>query len=79
VRRAKAAGLRVDILSNELANFCGRKTVESLDILKPMDYVIDATHAHILKPDPRAYAQGVEAFGLPPSEIMFVDDQDRNV
>ena len=79
VGKAKAAGLRVGILSNELELFYGRDTIERLDILKLMDCVIDATHTEILKPDPRAYAMGCEAMGLPPSQIVFVDDQQRNV
>lgn len=79
VRKAKAAGARVGILSNELELFYGRETIDNLDILKLMDCLIDATHTHILKPDPRAYALGVEAMGLPASEIVFVDDQARNV
>ena len=79
VRKAKAAGARVGILSNELELFYGRETIDNLDILKLMDCLIDATHTHILKPDPRAYALGVEAMGMPASEIVFVDDQARNV
>jgi putative hydrolase of the HAD superfamily len=79
VRKAKAAGMRVGVLSNELELFYGRETLEGLDILKLMDCVVDATLTHILKPDPRAYALGCEALGLPPSEIVFVDDQARNV
>lgn len=79
VRKAKAAGLRVGILSNELELFYGRETVERLDILELMDCVIDATHTRILKPDPRAYAMGCKAMGLPPSQIVFVDDQQRNI
>jgi putative hydrolase of the HAD superfamily len=79
VRKAKAAGLRVGILSNELELFYGRETIERLDILKLMDCLIDATHTQILKPDPRAYALGCEALGLPRSQIVFLDDQQRNV
>jgi putative hydrolase of the HAD superfamily len=79
LRKAKAAGLKVGILSNELELFYGRETIDNLDIVKLMDCLIDATHTHILKPDPRAYALGAEALGLPPSEIVFVDDQARNV
>jgi putative hydrolase of the HAD superfamily len=79
VRKAKAVGLRVGILSNELELFYGRETIERLDILKLMDCVIDATHTQILKPDPRAYAMGCEAMGLPPSQIVVLDDQQRNV
>ncbi|HXT05848.1 MAG TPA: HAD-IA family hydrolase [Roseiarcus sp.] len=79
VRRAKAAGAGVGILSNELELFYGRETIENLHILKVSDCLIDATHAHILKPDLRAYGLGVQATGLPAPEIVFVDDQARNV
>lgn len=79
VRRAKAAGKRVGILSNELELFWGRDTTDRLDILREMDSVVDATNTKILKPDPRAYVLGCEALGLSPEEIVFVDDQRRNV
>jgi len=79
IRRAKAAGCRVGILSNELELFYGRDTMDRLDILKGIDSIVDATHTRILKPDPRAYALGCEALGLSPEEIVFVDDQLRNV
>ena len=76
---AKAAGRRVGILSNELELFYGADTMARLDILKLMDGLVDATHTKILKPDPRAYALGCAALGLPPERIVFVDDQQRNV
>ena len=76
---AKAAGRRVGILSNELELFYGADTMARLDILKLMDCVVDATHTRILKPDPRAYALGCAALGLPPESTVFVDDQQRNV
>jgi len=79
IRRAKAAGKRVGILSNELELFYGRDTMDRLDILNEMDSVVDATHTHILKPDRRAYLLGCEALGLPPEDVVFVDDQPRNV
>ena len=79
IQKAKAAGRRVGILSNELELFYGRDTMDRLEVLKLMDSMVDATHTHILKPDPRAYALGCEALGLPPDKIVFVDDQKRNV
>jgi putative hydrolase of the HAD superfamily len=79
IRRAKAAGKRIGILSNELELFYGRDTMDRLDILKEMHSLIDATHTHILKPDPRAYELGCEALGLSPAEVVFVDDQPRNI
>jgi putative hydrolase of the HAD superfamily len=79
IRRARAAGKRVGILSNELELFYGRDTVDRLDILREIDSLVDATHTHILKPDPRAYALGCEALGLTARDVVFVDDQLRNI
>ncbi|MDE2362209.1 MAG: HAD-IA family hydrolase [Hyphomicrobiales bacterium] len=79
VQRAKAAGKRVGILSNELELFYGADAMRRLDILRLMDRIVDATHTKILKPDPRSYAFGCETLGLRPQDIVFVDDQVRNV
>lgn len=79
VRRVKAKGVRVGVLSNELELFYGADTMAKLDILREMESLIDATHTKILKPDPKAYELGCAALGLPPSQIVFVDDQQRNV
>lgn len=76
---AKAAGRRVGILSNELELFYGADAMAKLDILKLMDSLVDATHTQILKPDPRAYELGCAALGLAPENVVFVDDQERNV
>ncbi|MFT4097227.1 MAG: HAD-IA family hydrolase [Rhodoblastus sp.] len=75
----KAAGRRVGILSNELELFYGADTMAKLDILELMDSMVDATHTKILKPDPRAYALGCDALGLAPANVVFVDDQERNI
>ena len=79
IRRARAAGIRVGILSNELELFYGREMMEALDVLRHIDAMVDATHTKILKPDPRAYAIGLEALGTRPENTVFVDDQARNI
>ena len=79
VRQARAQGIRVGILSNELELFYGKEFLSRMDILGEMEVIVDATHNHILKPDPRAYALAVEALALKPEEILFVDDQFRNI
>jgi putative hydrolase of the HAD superfamily len=79
VRRARAAGARVGLLTNELELFHGREEMERLEILRLIDSVVDATHTRILKPDPRAYALGCEALGSAPGDVVFFDDQKRNV
>ena len=79
IRQARALGIRVGILSNELELFYGKEFLSRMDILGEMEVIVDATHNHILKPDPRAYALAVEALALKPEEILFVDDQFRNI
>ena len=79
VRRARASGIRVGVLSNEFELFTGAGMAERIDVLREMDVFVDATHTKILKPDPRAYALAVEAFKCQPREVLFVDDQFRNV
>jgi putative hydrolase of the HAD superfamily len=79
LREAKAAGLRTGILSNELELFYGAPFLGRLKVLQHVDVLIDATHTGILKPDPRSYQHAVQALGLAPDEILFVDDQFRNI
>lgn len=79
VTAAKAAGCRLAILSNELDLFYGADLRERLPLLERFDVVIDATHTHLLKPDPRAYQACLDALGLPAAACVFVDDQRRNV
>lgn len=79
VHAAKAAGVKLAILSNELDLFYGRALRERLTLLRLFDLIVDATYTGILKPDPRAYASCVEQLGLAASDCVFVDDQPRNV
>jgi putative hydrolase of the HAD superfamily len=76
---AKQAGLKFGILTNELELFHGKDWALAVPFADKIDVLIDATHTRILKPDPRAYGLAVDAFGLPANEIVFVDDQPRNV
>ncbi len=76
---ARAAGLRVGILSNELELFYGSSFLDRMEVLRKLDAVVDATHTGILKPDPRAYAMAAEALACEPARILFVDDQFRNI
>lgn len=79
IERARARGLKVGILSNELELFYGKAFVRAIDLLADVDAIIDATHTGILKPDPRAYAMAIDAMHLPAERILFVDDQFRNI
>jgi putative hydrolase of the HAD superfamily len=76
---ARAAGIRVGILSNELELFYGNQFLAGMHFLEDLDVIIDATHTGILKPDSRAYQLAIDALRLPPESILFVDDQFRNI
>lgn len=79
IRRAKAAGCKLAVLSNELDLFYGSGFRAKLPLLAQFDVIVDATHTRVLKPDARAYALCREELGLPPGDCVFVDDQQRNV
>jgi putative hydrolase of the HAD superfamily len=46
---------------------------------RQVDADVDATHMHILKPDPRAYRLALQCLGLDAGQVLFIDDQQRNV
>ena len=75
----KNAGLKFGILTNELELFHGENWLETMPFADQVDAVVDATHTKILKPDPRAYALALESLALAADEVVFIDDQPRNV
>ena len=76
---AKASGCKLAILSNELDLFYGQGFRARLPLLQAFDVIVDASHTHILKPDPRAYQMCAHQLGMALQECVFVDDQLRNV
>lgn len=79
VRAAAGSGIKVGILSNELELFYGQSFLDRLDIMADIAVVIDGSHSKILKPDAEAYRAAVGAMQLPAAQLLFVDDQFRNV
>ena len=79
VHRAKEAGCKLAVLSNELDLFYGTSFRERVPLLQLFDVIIDASYTGILKPDRRAYEMCTEALGVAPANCVFVDDQSRNV
>jgi len=79
IERAKAAGHRLAILSNELDLFYGADFRQRLPLLARFDAIVDATHTGILKPDPRAYQDCLAQLGVRAQQAVFVDDQERNI
>ena len=76
---AKAAGVRLAILSNELDLFYGPEFRSKLPFLQQFDLIADATYTNLLKPNPRAYLDCAQELGVEPHRCVFVDDQKRNV
>lgn len=79
VRDAKSKGMVVGVLSNELELFYGAEVLEQIEILELMDFIVDATHTKVLKPKPEAYQFALDKLDCEANEIVFVDDQLRNV
>jgi putative hydrolase of the HAD superfamily len=76
---ARAAGLPVVALTNDLTDFHGQEWVDAQEWLKHFDAVVDASTTGVLKPDPAAYAAGVAATGVPGGEVVYLDDMPVNV
>jgi putative hydrolase of the HAD superfamily len=79
IGRARAAGLTVAVLTNDLAAFHGPGWFEALSFSPQISVLVDASVTGRLKPSPDAYADVLAALGIAPSEAVFVDDQARNV
>ena len=79
ITRAKAAGLRLAILSNELDLFYGVEFRKRFPLIELFDVIVDATYTKILKPDPRAYERVIAELCLPREACVFVDDQLKNI
>lgn len=79
IRAARARGILVGVLSNEFELFYGAAMAGRIDVMRDMDVIIDATHTKILKPDPRAYAMALDALKCAAPDVLFVDDQFRNI
>lgn len=76
---AKAEGIKLAILSNELDLFYGASFRKRFPLIDQFDVIVDATYTKILKPDPRSYQICLGELNLPTSACVFVDDQKRNV
>lgn len=77
--RARRAGHPVGFLTNDLADFHGDEWVRTMPILAGGERLVDGSLTGYLKPHQRAYRLGAEALGLPPEQVIFVDDQPANI
>lgn len=79
VAKAKAAGCRIGVLTNELERIYGRDVVAHFAILREIDAVVDGSRSGLKKPSPEAYAGALAALHSTAEDAVFVDDQPRNV
>jgi nuclear transport factor 2 (NTF2) superfamily protein len=74
VDEAIAAGIKVGILSNDLYKASTREWVASRTEFAKFDVLVDCTDFGERKPAPGPYLKAAADFGLPPGEIVFLDD-----
>jgi epoxide hydrolase-like predicted phosphatase len=75
VRAARRAGLRTGLVSNSW----GVTRYDRAQLSELFDGVVISGEIGLRKPDPRIYALGAEAVGLPPEECVYVDDLPGNL
>lgn len=76
---ARAAGIAVGLLTNDLVDFHGDAWVARISVFHTVDVLVDGSITGDLKPAPQAFHHAIDALGLPAGEIVFVDDQPVNV
>ena len=79
IETAKANGMHLAILSNELDLFYGADFRKRFPLMELFDVIVDATYTKILKPDPRSYRACLSELDIDANACVFVDDQKRNV
>ncbi|HEY0520302.1 MAG TPA: HAD-IA family hydrolase [Ilumatobacteraceae bacterium] len=71
---ARAAGIKVGILSNDLYRSATPEWVASRPEFEKFEVLVDCTDFGERKPAPGPYLKAAADFGLPPEEIVFLDD-----
>jgi putative hydrolase of the HAD superfamily len=79
VADARAAGIAIGVLSNDLQAFHGDTAMSAHPFLAGVDALVDGSVTGVLKPDARAYTLAAQRLGRAPAEIVFVDDMPWNV
>ena len=74
IDEARAAGVPVGLLSNDLVAIGGAQWVSSRPEFAGFDAFVDATVLGVRKPDAAPYLAAIEQFGLAPEDIVFLDD-----
>lgn len=76
---ARAAGIPVGALTNDLTAFHDADWIARMGILREFDVLVDGRTEGVMKPDPAAYRLVLERMGVPAEGTVFVDDQPVNL
>jgi putative hydrolase of the HAD superfamily len=76
---AKAAGVPIGLLTNDLRSFHDQDWVDNMTILGEFDYMVEGRTDGVMKPDARAYELIIERMGVTAEECVFIDDQPINL
>ncbi|BBL82900.1 HAD family hydrolase [Thermus thermophilus] len=77
LRRLKARGLKVGVLSNTLPSL--RESLAHHGLAWYVDGFFASCALGVAKPDPRAFLLALEGLGLAPEETLYLDDDPENV
>ena len=78
IRRVRAVGIKVGILTNDLAAFVGAEWKDEVAFFREIDAFTDVSYG-AMKPDSRAYHEALKNLGTTAIETLFVDAQAHNV
>ncbi len=79
IHDAKAAGIKVGIHTNDLTSFHDQEWIDRMSILREFQVMVDGRTDGVYKPDHEAFALMVQRMGIPPEDIVFIDDQPVNL
>lgn len=79
IRDAKAAGIPVGVLTNDLTAFHDQSWLDRMSIIGEFDFMVDGRTDGVYKPDPAAYLLMLERMGVPAEGTVFIDDQPVNL
>jgi putative hydrolase of the HAD superfamily len=79
IREAKAAGIKVGVLTNDLTAFHDQEWINRMTIMQEFDVIVDGKRDGVMKPDPAAYQLILDRLGICAKQAVFLDDQPINL
>lgn len=78
VHRLHAAGTPTGILSN-LGDAMTEGVLTAFPWMERFTHLLFSHRVGVIKPDPAIYRHAAEGLGVPPGQILFVDDREENI